>query len=51
MEILQLMGDLLGAVRARTSGEGGAVGWLTLGIVIGVLLVVGGIIKFLIPGE
>ncbi len=33
------------------SGERGAIGWLTIGIIIGVLLVIGGIIKFLIPGE
>lgn len=33
------------------TNERGAVGWLTLGIIIGVLLVVFGIIKFLIPGE
>jgi hypothetical protein len=35
----------------RPSDERGAIGWLTIGIIIGVLLVVGGIIKFLIPGE
>ncbi|HVF52256.1 MAG TPA: hypothetical protein VNC78_01485 [Actinomycetota bacterium] len=31
--------------------ERGAVGWLAVGVVLGVLLVIGGIIKFLIPGE
>jgi hypothetical protein len=35
----------------KWSDERGAVGWLTIGIIIGVLLVVFGIIKFLIPGE
>ena len=29
----------------------GAVGWLVVGILLGVALVVFGIIKFLIPGE
>jgi hypothetical protein len=37
--------------RLDAPGERGAVGWLTLGIIIGVILVVFGIIKFLIPGE
>jgi hypothetical protein len=35
----------------RAAPERGAVGWLVIGIVVGVLLVVFGIIKFLIPGE
>ncbi|HEY7873653.1 MAG TPA: hypothetical protein VIG64_00885 [Actinomycetota bacterium] len=37
--------------RIQPSDERGAIGWLTIGIIIGVLLVVFGIIKFLIPGE
>ena len=36
------------AVRAR---EEGAIGWLIVGILVGVGLVAFGIIKFLIPGE
>ena len=39
------------ASRIVPSEERGAIGWLTIGIIVGVLLVVGGIIKFLIPGE
>jgi len=39
------------ASRFGSSRESGAIGWLTIGIIIGVLLVVGGIIKFLIPGD
>jgi len=31
--------------------EEGAIGWLIIGILVGVGLVVFGIIKFLIPGE
>ena len=31
--------------------EEGAVGWLVIGILVGIGLVVFGIIKFLIPGE
>ena len=49
MQTLDLVQQLLGAI--RSPDERGAVGWLTIGIIIGVLLVVGGIIKFLIPGE
>ena len=42
--------------RVRAAGrrfmeERGAVGWLVVGIVIGVALVIFGIIKFLIPGD
>jgi F0F1-type ATP synthase assembly protein I len=39
------------ADRIDPSSERGAIGWLTIGIIIGVLLVVGGTIKFLIPGD
>ena len=31
--------------------ERGAIGWLVVGILLGIALVVFGIIKFLIPGE
>jgi hypothetical protein len=31
--------------------EEGAIGWLAIGILVGIGLVVFGIIKFLIPGE
>ena len=31
--------------------EDGAVGWLLIGIVLGVLLVIGLIVKLLIPGD
>ena len=31
--------------------EDGAIGWLVVGILIGIALVVFGIIKFLIPGD
>ena len=31
--------------------ERGAIGWLVVGIIVGVLLVVFGIIKFVIPGD
>jgi hypothetical protein len=49
MTVMQLRHMLTG--RLYVHDERGAVGWLTIGIIIGVLLVVGGIIKFLIPGE
>jgi hypothetical protein len=50
------MSGILSAILSRLAparGEEGAVaiGWLLLGIVIGVVLVVFAIIKFLIPGE
>ncbi|MDQ4124059.1 MAG: hypothetical protein M3134_00470 [Actinomycetota bacterium] len=37
--------------RVRPREEDGAIGWLALGIIIGVLLVIFGIVKFLIPGD
>ena len=39
--------------RAETlaSEERGAVGWLLVGIILGVLLIIFAIIKFLIPGD
>lgn len=43
--------ELQELVRAMRSDEDGAIGWLTLGIVIGAILIVVLIIKFLIPGE
>ncbi|HYH28177.1 MAG TPA: hypothetical protein VEA19_05325 [Actinomycetota bacterium] len=38
-------------VRRWWSDERGAAGWLIVGILIGIGLVVFGIIKFLIPGD
>ena len=35
----------------RMNDERGAIGWLVIGIIVGALLVVFGIIKFLIPGD
>jgi hypothetical protein len=49
MQTLQLVQESLRRLPLRD--ERGAIGWLTIGIIIGVLLVIGGIIKFLIPGE
>lgn len=49
--MLELVQTLLGRIGAWLDDERGAVGWLVVGIIIGVLLVVFGIIKFLIPGE
>ncbi|HVL33202.1 MAG TPA: hypothetical protein VM600_06435 [Actinomycetota bacterium] len=48
-----MLESLVHAVQSRISfrSERGAVGALIIGIVIGVILVVFGIIKFLIPGE
>lgn len=42
---------LLGAASSLRRREEGAIGWLIIGILVGVGLVVFGIIKFLIPGE
>ncbi|MFN2590482.1 MAG: hypothetical protein ABR518_06905 [Actinomycetota bacterium] len=39
------------ALWRRRSHEQGAVGWVILGIVIGIGIVIFAIIKFLIPGE
>lgn len=49
MQISQFLQEAL--LRRAHVDERGAIGWLTIGIIIGVLLVIGGIIKFLIPGE
>ena len=43
--------DLVWLAAALRTREEGAVGWLVIGILVGVALVVFGIIKFLIPGE
>lgn len=37
--------------RRTGSDEQGAIGWLAIGIIIGALLVIGLIIKLLIPGD
>jgi hypothetical protein len=42
---------LLQAATSLRRREEGAIGWLIIGILVGVGLVVFGIIKFLIPGE
>ena len=42
---------LLRAATSLRRQEEGAIGWLIIGILVGVGLVVFGIIKFLIPGE
>ena len=47
MALRDLVAWLAAALR---TWEEGAVGWLVIGILIGVALVVFGIIKFLIPG-
>ena len=44
-------GLLRDAASALRRLEEGAIGWLVIGILVGVGLVVFGIIKFLIPGE
>lgn len=49
MQILEFLQESL--LRRAHRDERGAIGWLAIGIIIGVLLVIGGIIKFLIPGE
>jgi hypothetical protein len=49
MDMLRVLQESLRGLDLR--GERGAIGWLTLGIIIGVILVIAGIIKFLIPGE
>jgi len=46
--MLTYLSETIGVFRAR---ETGAIGMLVLGIVVGVVLVIFGIIKFLIPGE
>ena len=38
-------------IRKVDRDENGAIGWLLIGIIVGVLLVVAGIIKLLIPGD
>lgn len=43
---------MIGALDRRIPrDEDGAVGWLLIGIVVGVLLVIGLIVKLLIPGD
>ncbi|MEX2458631.1 MAG: hypothetical protein WD770_06560 [Actinomycetota bacterium] len=49
--MLDFVQTLLGRIGARLDEERGAIGWLVIGIIIGIGLVVFGIIKFLIPGE
>ena len=49
--MLDFVQTLLGRIGARLDDERGAIGWLVVGIIIGIGLVVFGIIKFLIPGE
>jgi len=44
--LFQMLAERLGAKK-----DEGAIGALVIGVVIGVLLVIFGIIKFLIPGE
>lgn len=39
------------SARLDLSGENGAIGWLALGIVIGVILVIVAIVQLLIPGD
>ena len=46
--LLHLLNEAIASLHRR---EDGAIGWLVVGILIGVALVIFGIIKFLIPGE
>ena len=44
--------DFVSRMHAHRRGrDGGAVGTLVIGVIIGIALVVFGVIKFLIPGE
>ena len=48
MQIPTMVYDLY---RSMRTDEDGAIGWLTLGIIIGAILVVVLLIKLLIPGD
>ena len=49
MSMWMAVADALDRVVERD--EDGAIGWLLIGIVLGVLLVIGLIVKLLIPGD
>ena len=46
--LTHLINQAIASVHRR---EDGAIGWLVVGILIGVVLVIFGIIKFVIPGD
>lgn len=49
---MNMMMTVMAALDRRVPrDEDGAIGWLLIGIVLGVLLVIGLIVKLLIPGD
>lgn len=51
MSTLQMMTERLGALWARRDEETGALGWLILGVLIGIGLVIYLIVSLIVPGD